>query len=560
MSVRSLSKSCWFVVVCLVIAIGCSRESIPPVASNDSDSNLSGEQMVEQNGGQGDTEDKSIVFDGFVIHEPVAYENLTIFPVSRVEPNMEDRFITLDEGLKNGTVEVFELGAGNGNDQPRANQGLNPSVPEGIPSADPFGDSSPAQPADPDCAPQSNEEAPDGDAPNPADDPEQASQANQTDSVQDDQEVAENQAADELAGQTGNAEDLNQQQYVENGLQWLGNQGNSVNRVYVLNRSDRPLYLMPGEIILGGDQDRTIGEEIVIAPSQEPVEVEVFCVEHGRWGGRSPERTTQELAAAINNSANAQSVAANLTLITDGNGNASLDESAQQLSEQAENGKFIASVGVLTKKARVAAQGAKDQGKVWDEVASANSSANSQIDSGAFTINYVDEENIKRFEAFVEALQDPVADIENVVGVVVAINGKIDAADVFESTPLFKKLWPKLLKSYSLEAANQAALDAVADGVDEAAEGDANEEAAIASDTVDQESQLAMCTVQDAVAFLQQAKAASETANEVKDGIAISHRSDASVDSFSLRIGSPQPSASEEGGFGGAVHFSGFSK
>jgi hypothetical protein len=43
-----------------------------------------------------------------------------------------------------------------------------------------------------------------------------------------------------------------------------------------------------------------------------------------------------------------------------------------------------------------------------------------------------------------------------VVGVVVAINGKVESYDVFESTPLFKKLWPKLLKSAALDAANQA--------------------------------------------------------------------------------------------------------
>ena len=34
----------------------------------------------------------------------------------------------------------------------------------------------------------------------------------------------------------------------------------------------------------------------------------------------------------------------------------------------------------------------------------------------------------------------------------VAINGKIESVDIFESTPLFRKLWPKLLQSYALDA------------------------------------------------------------------------------------------------------------
>jgi len=45
--------------------------------------------------------------------EPVTYGNLTIFPVVSTESKNEDRFITLDEGLKAGTVEILELGAGN---------------------------------------------------------------------------------------------------------------------------------------------------------------------------------------------------------------------------------------------------------------------------------------------------------------------------------------------------------------------------------------------------------------------------------------------------------------
>jgi hypothetical protein len=58
-------------------------------------------------------------------------------------------------------------------------------------------------------------------------------------------------------------------------------------------------------------------------------------------------------------------------------------------------------------------------------------------------------------------------------------------------------------------------------------------------------------------------EAANETASDVKDGMAISHRSDESLDSFSLRIENPGEAAASGGfggGMGGAVHFSGFSK
>ena len=45
------------------------------------------------------------------------------------------------------------------------------------------------------------------------------------------------------------------------------------------------------------------------------------------------------------------------------------------------------------------------------------------------------------------------------VGVIVAVSGEMHSLDVFESTPLFQKLWPKLLKSYALDAANNASDD-----------------------------------------------------------------------------------------------------
>src|SRR3954465_360858 len=42
--------------------------------------------------------------------------------------------------------------------------------------------------------------------------------------------------------------------------------GGEVNRVQVKNRSDHPLLLIGGEMILGGQQDRILGRDTVIAP------------------------------------------------------------------------------------------------------------------------------------------------------------------------------------------------------------------------------------------------------------------------------------------------------
>src|SRR5262249_38844150 len=47
----------------------------------------------------------------YVVIEPIQHQNLTIFPVLSKTPQIEDPFITLDEGLRAGTVEIREVGA-----------------------------------------------------------------------------------------------------------------------------------------------------------------------------------------------------------------------------------------------------------------------------------------------------------------------------------------------------------------------------------------------------------------------------------------------------------------
>ncbi len=51
------------------------------------------------------------------------------------------------------------------------------------------------------------------------------------------------------------------------------------------------------------------------------------------------------------------------------------------------------------------------------------------------------------YESVIHQLRD-----KNAVGVVVAVNGEIVWADIFASTQLLQKYWPKLVRSYATEA------------------------------------------------------------------------------------------------------------
>src|SRR4051794_32056494 len=62
-----------------------------------------------------------------------------------------------------------------------------------------------------------------------------------------------------------------------------------VNKLVLLNNSDRPLLLLAGEIVTGGKQDRIIGKDRIVPPHSDPVDLSVFCVEPGRWTGSTNE-------------------------------------------------------------------------------------------------------------------------------------------------------------------------------------------------------------------------------------------------------------------------------
>jgi hypothetical protein len=443
-------------------------------------------------------------YGDFVIGEPITHENLTIFPISSKVAKDTDRYITLDEGLASGSVKVIEVGAESGDAAPAANNvGESPNAPtpqSGQPQEPPAQSDSPtAQIGDENPFGCEENEAAAENAPNPpaaelptADDLFGPSPAN-----------GDNDANDVPFRQTGRAAD--------------------VNKLMVLNTSGKPLYLMPGEIITGGNQDRTIGQEIVIDSSDKPVPIDVFCVEQGRWGGRGIEGYAAQLNSA-------RAFDSNLSLVVSQTGTADVDT----LAKEAQSGKFVASLGSLSKDGRLAVQQEGVQGRVWDEVAKQNSKVGNDSSSSNFAENYASKEVSESVEPFVKKLM-PASETTQIVGVAVAVNGKMLSVDVFESSPLFKKFWPKLLKSY--------ALDAVGAKSDKTAS--------------DKPSPI---SVDDCIAFLNEMEKSKSETVELAGGHKIDKRDSTIGASFSYYDPKAAPPANQPaagfggGGFGGGVH------
>jgi hypothetical protein len=213
-----------------------------------------------------------------------------------------------------------------------------------------------------------------------------------------------------------------------------------VNRLVLINNSKRPLLLLAGEIVTGGKQDRVIGKDRIVPAESDPVDLSVFCVEPGRWVATSEHF---------------------------GSSGATYGGGIGSGSGGGAGGTLMAQPSVRAK-----AMGDKDQNQVWAEVRKQQqametvevTAAAPQVETDAIrsTSSYavvMENKDVKEkvdeiakpieqnYQSLIKQLRDRKA-----VGVVVAVNGHIIWADVFASTELLEKYWPKLVRSYASEA------------------------------------------------------------------------------------------------------------
>lgn len=200
-----------------------------------------------------------------------------------------------------------------------------------------------------------------------------------------------------------------------------------VNRLVLINNSKRPLLLLAGEIVTGGKQDRVIGKDRIVPAESDPVDLSVFCVEPGRWvaaGGKYEFSTAREGAALFA----APAVRSKAMAAKD----------QQQVWDQVRSSQQAMSETVVVNGAAAAApiiNSTSSYARVME-----NKDVQKQVDSVAEPVQ-------RNYESVIRQLRE-----KNAVGVVVAVNGDIVWADLFASTQLLQKYWPKLVRSYATEA------------------------------------------------------------------------------------------------------------
>jgi hypothetical protein len=188
-----------------------------------------------------------------------------------------------------------------------------------------------------------------------------------------------------------------------------------VNELSIENISGQEVYVQSGDIVKGGQQDRMMAVDLILPPRSGKIPISAFCVENGRWSQRG-----SEAVSTFNSSGNA----------------------------------------VASREVKLAAKMKSSQTEVWREVSvaqdklSSNTGTNvkSQDSPTSFQLALENKSVQANADSYVKALGGLLETRTDVIGYVFAINGKINSADVYASSTLFKKLWPKLLQASAIEA------------------------------------------------------------------------------------------------------------
>jgi hypothetical protein len=282
---------------------------------------------------------------------PIESGNLLLFPVVESGRMPASPFITLDEGIKTGQVEVTEAGNVRGLVRPRPTRGR---IDDGVARSRPLPDPSTYR-------------------------------------------------------------------------------GDQVNTLVLVNNSDRPLLLLAGEIVTGGKQDRIVGKDRIVPAQSDPIDLGVFCIEHGRW---------TDDTATFRSSANAP--AQSLMVQPTVRAKAMVDQNQQEVWDSV-HGSIAGALaapraGMAVGGSRPIAPDPSSLGTTSYARAMQSTAINEKVDEAAAPL-------MKSRDQVLEKLRE-----EHAVGVVVAVRGEIVWADIFSDTDLLSRYWIKLVRSYAAES------------------------------------------------------------------------------------------------------------
>jgi len=180
----------------------------------------------------------------------------------------------------------------------------------------------------------------------------------------------------------------------------------TVPELLLVNETDRMVFLMDGEALVGAKQNRTLNTSI-LAAANSSFSVPVSCVEQGRWAFTSREMHGGSISYP------------DLRKLK----NRSVHESL-----------------------RYSRSYRSDQGRIWQSVHAKLEA----MEVRSPTANM--EEAYRTHESSIQDYTNSLPYPEGACGVVAAIGGRIACADLFDSAKTLAKLWFRLVSSYAMDA------------------------------------------------------------------------------------------------------------
>lgn len=192
-----------------------------------------------------------------------------------------------------------------------------------------------------------------------------------------------------------------------------GQSSDEVNKLFAENISQDTIILLAGEIVKGGKQDRTLASDVVLPPGKGKIDLDVFCVEQGRWTEKDQNRVAN-----------------------------------QPMEEK----KFKQTTAFVKPSVRKNATVAKEQTKVWQEVDKTNSKANNNSNTSAYTAFDENREHLSKEKEYLNFFKREMPNDNRIIGTLAVSGNKVIGCDIFATRQMFLDAWPKLLSSFINEA------------------------------------------------------------------------------------------------------------
>ena len=215
-----------------------------------------------------------------------------------------------------------------------------------------------------------------------------------------------------------------------------------VNELQIENTGAEQVFIQAGDIVKGGKQDRVLTVSLLLPASSGLVPIASFCVEQGRWAARGKEDHAKFSSAK-------EAMPSRSALLA-----MAAPPVEPKARPEAPNAPTTA------RAQRQPDEIADKQQRVWESVANTQrklsqglgASVASPQSASSLQLSLENEKLKEARAAYIKALQPGGEKDADVIGYVVAINGRMSAANVYPSNALFRKMWEKQLAAVVTEA------------------------------------------------------------------------------------------------------------